>query len=181
MPMKAPLEKTEHFVDKAIPYLILVLFFIVIIDIFFRTVAETYHSVLFAFDSVIITFFVVDLAFKYNRVRNVPRFLRLYWLDILAVLPFLLLLRVFEEVLLISERSVSALRNLFHVGVVIEEEILAGQEAERLAKTSEVLAKEGRVGLISKWFQPLRRLPRLLKAISFFEHPSKRKILYHKT
>jgi hypothetical protein len=181
--MYAWLDRTEHFVDKSIPYLIVVLFGIITIDVFFRTVAEHYHLTILLTDGIILAFFVVDLVFKFNRVRNVPRFVRLYWLDILAVFPFFLMLRLFEEVLLLSERSIFTLRDLFHAGVILEEEtvaVRAGEEAAKVARTSEVLAKEGRVALISRWIRPLRRLPRLLKAISFYEHPKHKKTLYHK-
>lgn len=170
----------EVFVDKAIPYLIIVLFFIVILDVFYKDIAEHYHSTIVTADLIIISFFVADLAFKYNRVRNIPKFLRTYWIDLLAVFPFFLLLRLFEEVLLISERSALTLRNLFHAGIVLEEEVLLGEEAARIARTSEVIAKEGRVVAFSEKLGFLRRVPRLFKAFSFYEHPKQKKTLYHK-
>ncbi len=177
--MKRFLEKIEVFVDKLIPYLILLLIVVVVIDVFFKQTAASYHTELYVTDSVIITFFVIDLIFKYRRVHNIPKFLKLYWLDILAVFPFLLMLRVFEEILLISEGSVSTLRNLFHAGLVLEEEVTAETKLTRAVKSSELIAKEGRVGLVAKWFRPIRRLPRLLKAVSFYEHPKQKKTLYH--
>lgn len=177
--MKPFLAKTEFFVDKSIPYLIILLVVVVVIDIFFKTTAHNYHTELYVIDSVIIGFFVVDLIFKYNRVRDIPKFLKLYWLDILAVFPFLMMLRVFEEILLISEGSVTTLRNMFHAGLVLEEEVTAETKLTRIAKSSELIAKEGRISLFAKWFKPLRRMPRLLKAVSFYEHPRHRKTLYH--
>ncbi|MBN2421519.1 hypothetical protein JXB27_04540 [Candidatus Woesearchaeota archaeon] len=173
-------EKVEHFVDRAIPYLIIVLFFIVILDVFYKEIAEHYHNVLFTADSIIISFFVADLTFKYNRVRDISRFVRTYWIDIAAVFPFFLLLRLFEEILLISERSALTLRNLFHAGIVLEEGVVASEQAARIARTSEVLAKEGRLVVFSERLAFLRRVPRLLKAFSFYEHPSQKKTLYHK-
>ena len=178
--MTAFLEKLERFVDRVIPYLIVLLIGVVIIDVFFHDTSITYATPLFILDSVIVGFFVVDLIFKYRRVRNIPRFLRLYWLDIMAVLPFFLILRLFEEVLLLSETSTSVLRNLFHTGLILEEEAAAGSEASKIAKTSEILAKEGRLALLSDVLKPLRRIPRFLKAFSFYEHPKKKKTLYHR-
>jgi len=165
-------EKSEHFVDKSIPYLIIILVGIVIIDIFYENISLKYQTTLLAMDGIVITFFVVDLVFKYNRVRDIPRFLKLYWLDILAVFPFFVLLRLFEEFLLISELSVTTLRNLFHAGLILEEEAVT-------ARTTEIVVKESRLRLVLKWFKPLRRAPRFLKAISYFEHPKHRKTLYH--
>ena len=170
------LEKIERLVDKIIPYLILVLFGIVITDVFYREISRKYAATIFALDAVIITIFTIDLIFKYQRVRNISRFLRLYWIDILAVFPFFLVLRLFEEILLLSETSISALRNLFHAGLIFEEQVLVGEEA---ARTAELIAKEGRISLVAKWFGPLRRMPRLFKAVSFYEHPG-HKTLYHK-
>ncbi|HME87318.1 MAG TPA: hypothetical protein VKE88_02805 [Candidatus Nanoarchaeia archaeon] len=171
------LEKIERFVDRIIPYLIILLLGILVIDIFYQETAEHYHTQIYAADVVIITFFFIDLAFKYNRVRDIPLFLRRYWLDILAVFPFFLFLRLFEEALLISERSALTLRNLLHAGLIVEEDLAA---AQRAARASEVLAKEGRVVLFLEKIAPLRRMPRLFKAISFFEHPNKKKTLLHK-
>lgn len=169
-------EKPAKFVDKILPYLILVLLIIVVIDIFFQPIAIKYTVAILVIDVIIVAFFVADLVFKYLRVRNIPRFLRLYWLDILAVLPFFLLLRLFEELLLITEQSALTLRNLFHAGVILEEEA-AVQEA---AQAAELLSKEGRIALLLERFAPLRRMPRLLKALSFYEHPSQKKTKYQK-
>lgn len=170
-------EKLERFVDKTIPYLIVILFGIVIIDVFYHDLSLKYANIILALDAIIIAFFTTDLIFKYLRVRNIPRFLRLYWIDIIAVFPFFLALRLFEEILLLSESSISALRNVFHAGLIFEEEVLASQETIR---TVELIAKEGRISLVARWFGPLRRIPRLFKAFSFFEHPE-HTTLYHKT
>jgi len=171
------LDKIEVFVDKTIPYLIIVLLGIVIIDVFYHELSIRYANSLFTADSVIISFFAVDLIFKYQRVKNIPRFLRLYWIDIIAVFPFFLLLRLFEEILLLSERSITTLRSMFHAGLIFEEEVLVGGEA---ARTLEIVAKESRLSKFTPWLKPLRRLPRLMKAFSFFEHPKQKKTLYHK-
>ncbi len=178
--MKPLFEKVQKIVDKAIPYLLVILISIVIIDVFYHETAMKYQTIIDVLDGIIIVFFIIDLIFKYIRVKNIPRFLRLYWLDILAVFPFFLLLRLFEEVLLVSERSAITLRNLFHAGLVLEEDVLVAEEAQKIARTSELLAKEGRIGLLSRFFKPLERTPRLFKAISFYEHPSKKKTEYHK-
>ena len=178
--MEDRLKKIELFVDKAIPYLLILLVGIVVIDIFFQEISQKYSTSILIIDSIVITFFAADLIFKYRRVRDIPRFLKLYWIDILAVLPFFLVLRLFEEVLLISENSISALRNIFHAGLILEEEVAVGGEAARVLRTSELIAKEGRVALAAEKLGYLERAPRLLKAFSFFEHPAHKKTLYHK-
>lgn len=180
-------KKVEHFVDKAIPYLILILLVIVIMDVFYKETAAKYHAQILVFDYIILIFFVADLIFKWFRVRNVAKFFKLYWLDVVAVFPFVLVLRMFEEILLISEGSIATLRNLFHAGVIVEEEVLIGEEAGRIAKEAEIIAKEaelvakeGRIARFIRFFKPLQRTPRLLKAVSFYEHPSEKETLLHK-
>ena len=199
-------ERIEHFVDRVIPYLLAAIIIVVMVEFFNKELAETYHSQIVSFDYVVVTFFVVDLAFKYNRVRDVPRFLKLYWLDILAVFPFVLALRLFSEAILISEELVSASRNLFHAGVIIEEAATTAKVAEitniekiakiseteraakafetiakeeSLARAAEVISKEGRFARLERLIRPLERTPRLFKALSFYEHPKERKTSYH--
>jgi hypothetical protein len=171
------LSEAELFVDKIIPYLILVLFVIIILDVFFRDIANAYQTTIFVIDTAIVFIFLLDIIFKYRRVHNIPRFLRKYWLDVLAIFPFFLLMRMFEEFLLLSERSALTLRNLFHAGIVLEEEAIVGTEA---AKTAELIAQEGRIATFSERLAFLRRVPRLFKAFSFYEHPKQKKTLYHK-
>lgn len=178
--MGESLDRIELIVDKVIPYLIIVLLGVIITDVFFHDTSLKYASEFFWTDSIIIGVFVVDLIFKYRRVRSIPRFLRLYWLDILAVFPFFLILRVFEEALIVSETSVSALRNLFHAGLVLEEGASSAGDVAKVATASEVLAESGRLSLLSEILKPLDRIPRFLKAISFYEHPNQEKTLYHK-
>jgi hypothetical protein len=203
------LERVEHVVDKAVPYSLIVLIAVVVIDLFYKEIAEHYHQELVLIDAAIVTLFVVDLVFKYNRVRNIPKFLKMYWLDVLAVLPVVLIFRFVEEAVLVSEQAVNAIKNLFHIGVVVEEEapkiartaeeLIKAAEIERAAKISETervvttisreerlvreaefVAKESRLARFERFIRPIRRLPRLFKAVSFYEHPSVKKTEYHK-
>jgi hypothetical protein len=207
--MNKYLEKMELFVDKTIPYLLVLLVVLLLIEFFNIELAESYHTQIVFADYVIITFFVIDLIFKYNRVRDIPKFIKRYWLDILAVLPYVLILRLFTEPLLIYEQFVSGFNKLFHIGVVLEqtavaktvEELAKIAEAERLAKisetekitrafesiareeslakTTELITKESRFTRLGRFIRPIARVPRLFKAISFYEHPRKKKTLYH--
>ena len=200
--MNKILEKIELFVDRSIPYLIAVLIVIVMVDLFNKELAEAYHLQITIADYTIVGFFVVDLIFKYNRVRDIPKFIKMYWLDILAVFPFILALRLFTEPLLIYEEIVNAVKKFFHIGIVVEEvattttktasEIARIAEAERLAKSTELIvqeeraakaaeliSKESRFARLEKLIRPVARVPRLFKAISFYEHPGKKKTLYH--
>jgi voltage-gated potassium channel len=97
--MKLWLHKIERIVDSTIPFFIVILLILILIEIFFNEAAEPYSAYIDWADRIIIGVFVIDLIFKYLRVRNIPKFFRHYWLDILAVFPFVLFFRIFQEAL----------------------------------------------------------------------------------
>ncbi|MBU0461570.1 MAG: hypothetical protein KJ574_03205 [Nanoarchaeota archaeon] len=93
--MKRWMHRIEVWVDKLIPYMLIVLLIIIVLEIFFKEIAEHYHIYIAIADGAVITVFVLDLIFKYIRIRNIPKFLKTCWLDILAVFPFFIFFRVF--------------------------------------------------------------------------------------
>lgn len=173
--MKHWLEIAENVVDRIIPYLLVLLIYVIIVDLFYKEAAAKYSLQLAAVDYFVVAVFVIDLAFKYNRVRKVPQFLKKYWLDIMAIFPFFLFFRLIEESLVLSETIASRLQKLFHTGILIEEEtgIFAG-EAETIAKEVtrlERFAEAGRARLLTRIIRPIQRLPRFLKAFDYYEKP----------
>ncbi|MEK6856926.1 MAG: hypothetical protein AABX49_02840 [Nanoarchaeota archaeon] len=167
------LKKLEHFTDRIIPYLLVVLGIVLIMEFFFKNVAQKYYLYINFADAVIIFFFVLDLAFKFNRVRKLKLFLRKYWLDIIAVFPFFLLFRLFEEVFVLFRLSpeLSEGQKFFHIG--LETEKLAKEEVA-LREIAE-LQKETRLArtqLVGRYF----KLPRLIKIFLFYEKPIKKEI-----
>lgn len=163
--MKKFLYKFEFFVDKSIPYLLILLLFILITEIFFHDFAYTYHTPIMILDALIVTIFVVDLLFKLRHSKKIKFFLKNYWLEILAVLPFFLVFRVVEEIgllrLAVSESTQTAQQAL-HVGTGVEKEVTA---AERFARTTR----------FQRFMRPALRSVRFLKAAHFFEHPKAHK------
>ncbi len=68
--MHPTLRKIELLVDKSIPYLLVVLIIITLVDVFHAEVAKEYlHTIEFV-DNAVIAFFIADLAFKYKRAQN---------------------------------------------------------------------------------------------------------------
>ena len=116
------LKKLEHFTDRIIPYLLILLAIVLGIEFFFKDIAEKYYSLIFSVDITIIVFFSLDLIFKFNRVRKIKLFLKKYWLDIIAVFPFFLLFRVVEEVFAIFRISteLGEGQKFFHIGLETE-------------------------------------------------------------
>ena len=97
--MKIWLHKIEVIVDRSIPYNIIVLLFLIIGELFFYEQVQPYIKWINLTDNFVVGVFVIDLIFKYIRIRNIPKFFRKCWMDIIAVFPFFLLFRLFEEML----------------------------------------------------------------------------------
>jgi len=107
------LEKIERFVDLAIPIMLVILTVLIILE--FTRYADLYHNYLLIVDYIIVTFFVIDLAFKWNRIRDFKKFVGLYWIDIIAVFPFYLVFRTFyliREIIVLSEEAPKYLHEL---------------------------------------------------------------------
>lgn len=116
-------------------------------------------------DLVIVGFFVLDLFFKWRHVRKVMKFVRLYWLEILAVFPFYLLIRAYTTLaeIIALGKGVSEAQEIAHEAVllretkILRETELIGKEA-RLAREAELVGKEARfVPRIVRFVQRLVR------------------------
>lgn len=165
--MKKHWHKVELWVDLLIPVCIILLLVIIILEIFFRDIAQIYHTFIVLGDYFIIFIFSVDLIFKYIRMRNVPLFLRRYWLDILAVFPFYLFFRLVEFVLaaLPLSDSLRAVQLILHEGLEVE------KEGSKIIKEA---GQTSRIRRLARLIRPTLRLPRFLKIISFYETPTGR-------
>lgn len=158
--------KFELFINFLIPYSVLILLFIIIIDFFYFDIASKYHTLILILDNLIILVFLIDLIFKYLHLLNFKLFVRDYWLDILVIFPFFLFFRAIEEVLLyfkVSE-SVKATQNILHSGLEIQKEVnLMADEINTSSKFAKYIKS-------IKFFS---RMLRLLKLIPY----EKRRIL----
>ena len=95
----------EDLVDKSIPYLVALLLVVIIIEFGFPAYAEEHRALVDAADWFVIGMFTLDLVFKFNRIRDIPEFVKRYWLDILAVFPFYLMFRLVDEAIFITGAS----------------------------------------------------------------------------
>ena len=155
--MKVWLHKIERIVDKSIPYLLILLLFVIIGEIFFASEIEPYRMFVSFVDGFIIFVFVVDLTFKYIRTRNFPKFFKKFWLEIIAIFPAFLILRVMEEFVII---------------VRLEESIGISQDVIEFGDRT--IPRVNRIRYFSRFIRPLARFPRFLKAFSFYERPTGR-------
>jgi hypothetical protein len=185
--MKRWLHEVEIIVDRIIPYLVVLIILIVIADIFFTNYVEPYHLLIESIDYFIISVFVIDLIFKFNRVRKFKIFLRKYWLDILAVFPFFLLFRAIEEIALILrlEKEVSQGQQIIHSGVevqrIVKEEVILKElrsldQGGRIVSELEKGASFTRTRFITRFLKPFQRIPRLFKIYPVYEKPIRKDI-----
>ncbi len=162
--MKPWLHKIEHLVDRIIPLSLVVLFLIIIGEFFFYDVLQPYHAIINTIDYSIIGLFILDLGFKYVRIHNIPRFFRECWLEIVALLPVFFVVRVFEMFVPLTRLDLAS--DAAHG--LIEAEAKWGL----LAKEAERTGEASRLAVLQRIIRPLARLPRFLKAFSFYERPT---------
>lgn len=181
--MKKLIHMIEIFVDKAIPYLVLLLVFIIIGEFAFHDFMNKYKLYVTIADYFIIGFFVIDLAFKFYRVRNVKLFFKKYWLEVIAVFPFVVVFRLFEEIALVFritgqiEEGQRVLHSVAEIGKIGEEQKII-RELSALEKETRVFRSIQESTRLSRTSMFLRfmRLPRLARAVPIYEKPIKKEI-----
>ncbi|MDP6294234.1 MAG: hypothetical protein QF486_03475 [Candidatus Woesearchaeota archaeon] len=129
------LEWIEKIVDKAIPYVVILLG-IEIVSSFIWDL-HAYEHYLRYFDYFVITIFIIDLLFKWTRVRSMKVFVRLYWIDLLAVFPFYWAFAAYETVAGVTRMAEEG-QKVVHEALLIREVRIAREiEAIRVAGESE--------------------------------------------
>lgn len=150
------LRTVEHFVDRVIPFLVVLLGLLIVADVTMDI--HRFEPWVSYADWLIVGFFATDLVFKWRHVRKVTKFLKLYWLDILAVFPFYLLFRAYVVIaeLVVAGEKIKEAQQIAHEAILLRE--------TKLLKEAEVFTKEGRLAreaeLIGK---EARTLPRMLR------------------
>lgn len=159
--MRPFLKKVEYLADKLIVPALLAVFLIVTVELFLPDIAQKYHGVIVLLDEVVITIFVVDLAFKIYRASNWEGFLREHWLEIIAVAPFAVVFRVIGGIFIATD-IVEISQHTAHLA----EGARSGRFAE-LFRGSELT----RSTRMSRIIRAVSRSPRFAKAAQFFEAP----------
>ena len=158
--MKEGAKSLERIIDKLIPPALLVLLVILILEFFFSHDVEPYHIYIEILDFLIISIFVIDLIFKYNKTKNIPLFFKKYWLEIIAVIPFFLVFRALEglaRIFGLVEETAREGQKVLHTGLEISKEFSrAGFEAEEVVRLN-------RGERFARFLRPLARIPRLFK------------------
>lgn len=165
--MKKWAKQLEIFVDRIIPPVLIVLLAVIVIELFFDDIAHQFHLTIQLLDYFIILVFIIDLIFKYRRIKPFRKFLIHSWLDIIAIFPFVLVFRIFEGIVgtLTFSGVLRQGQTILHETVELEKEVV---------KTIQTVEKSGKVSRSSKLIRlirPVARMPRLLKAFAFFDIP----------
>ena len=147
----------EHIVEHAIPWLVLILLFIIIAEfgneinrfiefLFNRSfhalaevaeIAEKNHATILAMDKVIISFFVVDLYFNFFKKATLKSFFRTYFIDVIAVLPLGLALEAVA-------REIGGAQSVTHVAVDTERIAVRAAKTTRIIKLIRAIARLSR-------------------------------------
>ena len=181
--MKRWIHFIEVFVDKIIPYLVLLLLLIIIGEFAFQELTEHYRNYVNTADYIILSFFAVDLCFKFYRVRNVKLFFKKYWLEVIAVFPFVLVFRLFEEIFILF-RFTAPIEEGQKIVHTVTEAAKIGEE-QKIIKELSALEKETRVfrsieegTKLSRTSMFLRfaRLTRLARAVPLYEKPIRHEV-----
>lgn len=138
-------EKVEKINGKLIPPALVLLLGIIIFELFVHTENLTVELIIKIADYVIISIFVVDLTFLAVKARGVKFFFKNYWLDVIAVFPFVLFSRV---VSFFAESGFTIGQAIFHESVEVSK---IATKAERFTKIGRGLKLGARmVRLVTK-------------------------------
>ncbi len=168
------LQKAEKWADKLVPYALVVLLGIIILE--FTIDTAPYELYIGIVDYAILAVFVADLAFKYYRVKTVVQFFKTYWIEIIAVFPFYLLIRAYTALIELS-RGVEETQKILHEAALVREARIL--EEGKVMREARVVEEEARLlresSFVMRALRLVQRSIRLLYARILFT----KKLLFH--
>lgn len=128
-------ENVERNNSKIIPYAIVVLMIIIVVELLLKDMAEKYHLLIEIIDYLVIVVFAIDLGFLAKKAKSTKFFFKHYWLDILAVLPIDLLLKFVTRfyTFFVSAERVGLGQNILHESLEVSK---ATARVERIGKVA---------------------------------------------
>lgn len=152
--MRKRASKLEVFIDSLIPLAIFLIIIISIAEVFFSKFIQPYYWAIDIIDLSIVWIFIIDLGFKFIHAKNVPDFLKHYWIYIIAVFPFFLVFRLLER--------------FYHISTVSSGTTIV------LGRYIISFLNEARIARFAELFRFLGVSTRLLRAVYFYENPKVR-------
>lgn len=151
-------EKLEKTNARLIPYALVLLLAIIVLELTYHSESPIYNVVISIADYLVVLVFVIDLVFIAHRCRDARYFFKNYYLDILAVFPFTLIFRFVGEAY-----------QVFRIG----EELAVGQSIfHETLEAEKGLTKAGR---IARYFKIVVRSLRIVTKSRFLT-----KVHHHK-
>ena len=160
-------KKIEHYNGKLIPFCIVALLGIIILEIFIHTENESIKRVIKIADIIIISIFLIDLTFLYIKARKQGHgplyFIQKHWLDILAVLPFGLVAEGIGKsaVAITAAEQVTLSQGVVHESIEISKAASRTEKIAKVTKTAKIGTRIIRV--ISKSPQFVRFKRKVIK------------------
>ena len=174
--MKPWLHRIEVVADKIIPYLVLILLALIVGEFTHYKLIEDNKDIVLMADYFIVAVFIIDLSFKYYRIKDYKKFIKKYWLDIIAVFPFFLIFRLVEELVIIFRVSseLGESQKFLHTLIEITRISRETSEEQRVLREIQEASKLERTTVLARIIRIGERIPRILRVFHFYEKPYKR-------
>jgi len=149
-------EKVEKVNSKLIPPALILLLGVIIFELFIETESHLLELIIQIADYFIIAVFVVDLIFLAVKAKSTKFFFKNYWLDILAIFPFVIFSKFIGGIFkLFATTEVTVGQAILHESLEISK---AAVRVERFAKVGRLIQQGARVvRLVSKAIPRFKR------------------------
>lgn len=98
-------------------------------------------------DAFVVLIFIIDLIVEYNDLKNKKKFLKYYWLDVFAVLPFLTAFRVLKIAKVLRVVKIIKAEKIFKIdGVLKLRHIFHLRKIKILHRATSTTAKKVKIG-----------------------------------
>jgi len=168
--MSEAYRKLEILVDKLVPYSLafVILHFILLFII--PDILHDYENIILFLEVFLVTAVLgLDVTFKFRRAKDKKDFLKHHWLEVIAIFPFMVIFRLFEEFYLITR--LAPLEGVVTDTQTILHELRGADAATDIVREAQFAGRAPRIGMFNKIFRPLTRTPRFLRGSAFYEHP----------
>ncbi len=161
--------KVEHYNGKLILPCIGLLLIIIVMEVFIHPTDERIKLAIKIADMFVISVFVIDLIFLYKRAHeqghNWKFFIRKYWLDILAVLPFGLIAEGIGKtaIAVTAAEKVTLGQGVVHESLELSK---AASKTEKIAKVAREIKIGARVARVISKSEEVQRFKR--KIVKYF-------------
>ncbi len=141
------LHKIERINSRILPYALILLALLIFIELILSIENEWIHLLFIVVDYFVIAVFVLDLYFIARHCKSRKYFFKNYWLDILAVFPFFLAFRFFDETYKILSTVSRGLeeQQVLTEGAKLRRGIMVSSRASRFARLGRLAARSLRL------------------------------------